>query len=184
MGQLFDAIQERTSVRAFKPDPVKAEDVEKIVNAAIWAPNGMNAQNWHFTVVTDRALLDEMDAATKEGMIASGNPMLAERAQDPKFNAFFHAPMTIIISHANSRFSAFDCGAAAQNICLAAKDLGYDTCIMAMVEPMFAVKPELKEKLQIPADFSFLCSIPVGIKDEEADEGRVRGRREDVISYL
>ena len=179
----LDVIMARTSVRCFEPEPVKEEDVKKIAQAAIWAPNAMNAQKWHFSVVTDAALIDEMNTATKEGLKAAPVPFLKERGEDPSFHAFFYAPMVIVISRADEKFTLFDCGAAAQNICLAAKDLGYDSCITGSTEFMFAGEPELREKLQIPEGYLFTCAIPIGIKKDAPDD-HVRDRKEDVIVYL
>ena len=179
----LDAIMARTSVRCFEPAPVKEEDVKKIAEAAIWAPNAMNAQNWHFSVVTDKALIDEMSDATKAGMKAAPVPFLQERGSDPNFHAFFGAPMAIVITRKDEKFTFFDCGCAAQNICLAAKDLGYDSCITGSTEFMFAGEPELRNKLQIPEGYLFTCAIPIGIKKDAPDD-HVRDRREDVISFL
>jgi len=48
---LFQAISERKSIRAFKPDPVSREQVEEILAMAILAPSAINLQPWEFTVV-------------------------------------------------------------------------------------------------------------------------------------
>lgn len=183
MSNVLEVIKARSSVRCFQPEAVKEEDVRKIMEAAIWAPNAMNAQGWHFSVVTDPALIDEMSEATKAGMKAAPVPFLQERGADPNFHAFFHAPLVIVITRKDEKFTFFDCGAAAQNICLEAKELGYDSCITASTEFMFAGKPELKETLQIPEGYLFACAIPVGIKKDAPDD-HVRDRKEDVISYI
>lgn len=183
MSNVLDLIKERTSVRCYQPDAVKAEDVKKIAEAAIWAPNAMNSQGWHFSIVTDGSLIDEMSKATKAGMKNAPVPFLQERGNDPEFHAFFHAPMVAVITRKDDKFTFFDCGAAAQNICLAAKELGYDSCITASTEFMFAGDPSLKEKLEIPEDYVFACAITIGLKKDAPDD-HVRDRKEDVISYL
>jgi nitroreductase len=48
---LLKAIQERKSIRAFKPDPVPRERIEEILRLAIHAPSAINLQPWEFTVV-------------------------------------------------------------------------------------------------------------------------------------
>ena len=50
---LFEAIYYARSLRRFKPDPVPEEMITKIIDAAIRAPSGGNAQNWAFVVVRD-----------------------------------------------------------------------------------------------------------------------------------
>src|SRR5438067_9073790 len=50
---LFDAIYTARALRRLKPDPVPAELITKILDAAIRAPSGGNAQSWAFLVVRD-----------------------------------------------------------------------------------------------------------------------------------
>ena len=46
-------IKSRRSIREIKPDPVPDEYIEKILEAARWAPSGFNMQPWEFVVVRD-----------------------------------------------------------------------------------------------------------------------------------
>ena len=50
---LFEAIYSARSLRRLKPDPVPDELITKILDAAIRAPSGGNAQSWAFIVVRD-----------------------------------------------------------------------------------------------------------------------------------
>jgi nitroreductase len=50
---LFDAIHSARSIRRLKPDPVPEPLIDKILDAAIRAPSGGNAQNWAFVVIRD-----------------------------------------------------------------------------------------------------------------------------------
>jgi nitroreductase len=49
--ELIEAISERKSIRAFKPDPVPREKVEEILNVVTNAPSAINLQPWEFLVV-------------------------------------------------------------------------------------------------------------------------------------
>ena len=56
---LMDAIQAmctRRSVRKYTADPVKEEDLRKILDCGRLAPTGVNRQAWRFIVVTDAAV--------------------------------------------------------------------------------------------------------------------------------
>ena len=53
---LFEAIYSARSIRRLKPDPVPKELITRILDAAIRAPSGGNAQSWAFVVVRDREL--------------------------------------------------------------------------------------------------------------------------------
>jgi nitroreductase len=50
---LFEAIYSARSIRRLKPDPVPEELITAVLDAAIRAPSGGNAQNWAFIVVRD-----------------------------------------------------------------------------------------------------------------------------------
>ena len=50
---LFEAIYTARAIRRIKPDPVPDEIITKVLDAAIRAPSGSNAQSWVFIVVKD-----------------------------------------------------------------------------------------------------------------------------------
>ncbi len=50
---LFEAIYSARAIRRIKPDPVPDEIITKVLDAAIRAPSGSNAQSWVFIVVKD-----------------------------------------------------------------------------------------------------------------------------------
>jgi nitroreductase len=54
---IFEVMSTLRAMRRLKPDPVPDELLERLVQAAIWAPNGANRQAMEFVVVTDRALM-------------------------------------------------------------------------------------------------------------------------------
>ncbi len=51
---VFDAIKNRRSHRLYKPDPVPRQVLERVCEAALWAPSGTNLQPWDITVLTGR----------------------------------------------------------------------------------------------------------------------------------
>jgi nitroreductase len=53
-------VKTRRSIRSFKPDPIPDEYVEKIIEAARWAPSGANSQPWEFIVVKDKQIKDRI----------------------------------------------------------------------------------------------------------------------------
>ena len=50
----------RRSIRRFKPDPIPDEYVDKIIDAARWAPSGYNTQPWDFVVVKDKKIKETL----------------------------------------------------------------------------------------------------------------------------
>jgi nitroreductase/Fe-S-cluster-containing hydrogenase component 2 len=62
-NQVERTILERRSVRNFKKDPVPDHLIRRVLEAGRFAPSGGNHQPWKFTVVTDRAFIDELETA-------------------------------------------------------------------------------------------------------------------------
>ena len=56
-------VLERRSVRNFKDEPVSDHLIRRILEAGRFAPSAANNQNWKFIVVTDKAMLDEVEQA-------------------------------------------------------------------------------------------------------------------------
>ena len=98
MNEVIKTIYNRKSVRNFSQDAVATEDLKIIAEAGVWAPNSMNAQEWHFTVVSNPTLVEKMRNACKKGMIEHGPEFLQERAKNPAYDAFYHAPAVIVIA--------------------------------------------------------------------------------------
>lgn len=102
--ELSEAIQGRRSVRTFTGAPVAKDILENILATALWAPSGMNTQNWHFVVVGGKKA-DEIRNISREAFethtLANLQVVFAERPE---------------IVEANRRFSA-DLGAAPVVIC-------------------------------------------------------------------
>lgn len=114
----LEAIKSRRSIRKYNPDAaVPGEHITRILEAAMMAPSACNTRPWEFVVVQSREVKDQiMKAMPYAQMLAT-------------------APLAIIIcgrpdlqENICPGFWPQDCGAAAQNILLAAKELGYGTC--------------------------------------------------------
>jgi len=79
--EFYEAIYGRRSIRAYRPEPVPKELIEKILHAAIWAPSNSNVQPWEFIVLAGRAKqgLDEfLDGLLKVATRADYDPSLPE----------------------------------------------------------------------------------------------------------
>jgi nitroreductase len=84
---MFEAIYSARSIRRLKPDPVPEELITKVLDAAVRAPSGGNAQSWAFIVVRDLDLRRQLGAIYRkasdiaEAMYAARGcpPHLSER---------------------------------------------------------------------------------------------------------
>ena len=185
MNEVVRVICNRRSVRQYKAKQITDADLTQILDAALSAPNAMNQQKWHFTVVQDKVMLERMIAIIKENMTNSGNEMLANRASVPGYNTFHNAPTVILISaDEKAKFVQIDCGAAAQNIALAAESLFIGSCIITSSAYLFASAKgeELKIKLGIPHGYSHVCSVALGYK--EGANPVAPPRNDNVINYI
>ena len=83
---VFTAIKERRSCRAFLPDPIPDEVIGKILESAVWAPSPMNLQPWEFIVVTGAQVKDairkEAETRRDELLEKSGWKWLGRYAVD------------------------------------------------------------------------------------------------------
>jgi nitroreductase len=64
----LELVKNRRSTRQFKPDPIPDEYIDKIIEAARWAPSGFNLQPWEFIVVKDKKLKDDIIQFCRSGM--------------------------------------------------------------------------------------------------------------------
>ncbi len=53
MTDLYEAMSTLRAVRRLRPDPIPAEVLERVLQAACWAPTGGNQQPWRVIVVQD-----------------------------------------------------------------------------------------------------------------------------------
>jgi len=66
IDKLIELLKSRRSIRAYKPDPIPEEYIQKIIEAARWAPSGGNSQPWEFIVIKRKELKDRIaDLFTK-----------------------------------------------------------------------------------------------------------------------
>jgi len=164
---LMQAIRGRRAVRDYSAEPVSAAAIHQLIAAASWAPSGMNEQPWHFTVVTDPAVLDEISAKAKTWMLGSVQDLPREGhfrdiMADPQFHLFYHAPALVVISTiALGQWGREDCALAAQNLMLAAVSLGLGSCWIGFAQ-VWLNSPEGKDFLNLPREAEVVAPIIIG----------------------
>ena len=169
--EVLEAIKGRRSVRAFKEQSVTDQTIEKLIEAATWAPSAGNVQPWEFVIVK--------------------NPETKRKLSEAAFNQSFleQAPILIIVC-ANETKSAQrygkrgatlyciqDTAAAIQNIHLTAFSMGLGTCWIGAFE-----ETEVGDILRVPSGIRPFAIIPVGYPDENPAPRRRRAFGEIVHS--
>lgn len=152
---IIAAIHERRSVRSFHPEIVPREQIEALLEAAVWAPSGVNAQPWRFLVVTDQAILAEVNRVTKRfiGRLQPFLPLLTRVVRDlkdpdlrravrtavlPKVHVLHGAPVLVLIytERKPTNDERVACAMAAQNILLLAQTMGLGTCVLGITNAL------------------------------------------------
>jgi len=111
-GPVFDAIASMRAIRRFADRPLEPEHVDRIVRAGRHAGSSKNLQRWTFIVCRDRAHLRELSEVGRwAGHLAGAAAGIALITPDPRAR---DAPASIM----------WDLGQAAQNMMLAAWELG------------------------------------------------------------
>ena len=76
MPEVIDTILSRRSIRKFTEEPVDEEDIRTILEAARWAPSGLNNQPWKFIVIRDKGTMEELAGCTHYSKIVQNAPLL------------------------------------------------------------------------------------------------------------
>lgn len=86
MNEIIKAMKERRSIRKFKPDMVSKKDIDEIIDAGLYAANGMGKQAVITVAVTNKELRDK---------IAKDNCKIG--GWDESFDPFYGAPVILIV---------------------------------------------------------------------------------------
>ena len=186
MNDTIKVLLDRRSVRVYDDRPVSKEDLDTIVKCGQYAASANGRQPWHFTVITDRALLDRISAANRDAVLADPNtPADArEAAMEPAFHSFRGAPAAILVSAENDRVNTIaDCANATENMAIAAKALGLGSCYLASHKAaMIAPGGEaLKKAAGTPDGYIPYFALAVGYP---AEDPAPAPRRAGTVSYL
>ena len=185
MNETLQVIKNRRSIKQYKAEQIPDADLQQIMEAAIYAPNARNAQEWHFTVIQNKDMIDNIVSIIKENIMNSGIEFLMGIASDPGYHTFYHAPTIVIVTgDEKDKFREVSCGAAAENIALAAKSLNIGSCVMTSPEFLFASDKgkALAKELGIPDGYTHVCVVTLGYNEGNGPE--TPPRNNDVINYV
>lgn len=146
----IEAIMARRSVREYTDEKISDEVIQRIINCGNYAPVSGQV---HFTVASNKAILDEMDLAAKNAIEKSDNDFLKKRIATPGYRLDYNAPYVIIVSSTERPYQEANGACAVTNICNAAVECGLGSCFLAGIMFAFKELPDLKEKLGIPDRF-------------------------------
>lgn len=148
---VLDVIKNRTSYRGrYKDIPVPKDDLIKILEAGVSAPSGCNKQTTSFIAVDDKTLLSEI-----KSLIV---PPIAETAP-----AFILVLTQKIYAYRDKCFNVQDYSAAIENMLLAIKALGYESCwYEGHITDDDGIGDNIAKHIGIPDEYKLVCILPVG----------------------
>jgi nitroreductase len=150
-------IESRRSIRKFQADkPVKREQLNKLLEAAMSAPSACNSRPWEFIVITNRETLDE---------IARVHPYAKMCKTATAAIVVVAIPKTGI----PEGYFPQDCAAATQNILLEAVSMGLGACWCG-VYPREEGVALIRGLLNIPKKKIPFNIIAIGKPDESPDK--------------
>lgn len=143
---VLDAMRERRSIRQYRDEPVAEDNVQSILDAARWAPSGMNNQPWRFVVIRNQAVKEDMAGQTRYGDIIGSAPVL----------------IAVFLDQQESYDRTKDCqavGACLQNMWLAIHALGLGG---VWIGEILKNKEKVREILQLPAHLELMAIMAMG----------------------
>ena len=158
----FKAVELRHSYRgAFTNDAVPEGDIIKILDAALRAPSGCNAQTTSFIVITNPELKAKVAEVLPNDMTRTAPVLVIVITKKVKFDFGLD-------------FEVEDYGAAVENILLAVTALGYATCWLDGQTRLDGVDKKLSDILRVDAGRQVRCILPIGVP---ASKGKQAGRK-------
>lgn len=184
-NETLTIIKQRRSIRSYKDEQIKEEELQAVLEAGLYAPNAGN-QAWHFTVIQNKELLDRLNSAAKDAAKLMNIGDLSKLGNNEKFNCLYDAPTLIIISGNDQAPMPLDadCAAATQNLLLAAESIGLGSCWIFFVLLAFRSSQgsELRRELKIPEGYRPYSSAVLGYK--KTAFMKAPGRKPDLITYI
>ena len=164
---MHDAIRQRRSIRRFTREPVSDDLVEEILDAARWAPSGLNNQPWRFAVIRDARVKERLASLTRYGAII--------RSADVIIAVFFDTA-----SGYDWTKDLQSIGACIQNMLLAIHESGLGGVWLGEI---LKSGSEVKSLLQAPDAYEFMAAVAVGHPDGTPPRAPARRPVSELVFY-
>ena len=169
---ILEELKSRRSVRAFSEEKIAKEDIDKIIEAGIFAASGMNKQPTKIVCITDKSVRDTLSRLNAEAMGKSG------------IDPFYGAPVVLaVLSDSESHTYVEDGALVMGNMMNEAHSIGIGSCWIHRGREVFDSDEgkKLKEKWGIPENFRGIAFLILG---HAAKEGPAPARKENRVLYV
>jgi nitroreductase len=187
---LYDVMSTLRAVRRLRPDPIPADVLDRVLQAACWAPTGGNMQPWRIIVVrspehkralaevyapewktytefgrrrAERQQLPEADRAKLERALAAGDYLAEHLAEAPAILLFIADPAMMAITDKNlDRISMVGGGSVYTAVQNAMLACAAEGLGCTLTTLHCIREPEVKAALDIPDSWATLAMVPIG----------------------
>ena len=165
---VFKAIQWRRSVRRFSPQKIEREKILQILEAGRLAPSSSNRQAWHFVVVDDRSIIEQIPKTVPVGTrsivtFIKNAPLVIVGCYS---KAFTH----VIAQLAGHENHLIDVSIAMTQMMLAATELGIGTCWVGWYG-----ESRLRRVLELPRKYKIVALLVLGYPAERSTKDSIGG---------
>lgn len=162
----------RQSVRSFKSAEIPNDLITMLLEAAQSAPSGGNRQPWHFYVIKNKELMEEIKEKSCKQPFITEAPLIIVVCAD------ILRSVERYMQRGRELYCIQDTAAAIQNILLCAQSLGLGACWCGAFD-----ESALSQILNLHSEMRPVAVIPIGYPKGETQK---RGRRpiEDITTFI
>lgn len=170
-------------MRRFSSKKIEREKILQIMEAARIAPSSSNRQAWHFILIDDKSIIEQIPR-----QVVMGTKAVIPWIKDAPLviaGCYTKAMTHLVAQLFGHENHLIDVSIAMTHIALAATALGIGTCFVGWFN-----ERKLKKPLGIPGKYSIAVLLALGYPaDESTEEGiggispRPRKQLKEIVSY-
>ena len=164
MNETLKNLEERRSIRKYKDEQIRDEQLNEILEAGTYAPTGMGAQSPVMVVIQDKETIRELSKMNADVMGTNSDP-------------FYGAPTVIVVLADKNRLTYVEDGPLVMgNLMNAAHAVGVDSCWIHRAKEVFESEKgkELLKKWNIEGDYVGIGNCILGYRDCQYPKAKPR----------
>ena len=159
-NEALDVLKNRRSIRKFKPEQISADELDAVLDAGTYAPNGGGRQGFVIVAVQDPATVAKLDELNAKALALNANPT--------NTHPYYGAPTVLLVLATEASVTPVeDCSAIACNLLNAAYAVGLGSCWVHRSKEIFesAEGKSLLKAWGLPENLMGGVSIAIGYPD-------------------
>lgn len=180
----FDLVKQRRSIRKYNDRQIERADLEKIIEAGLYAPNAGGGQRTMIVAIQNKELTEKigrLNIAHFDRKHLAGSYVSSEQPSiidDPHIKSGFYGAPSVcaVFGPKNFLYSIPDAFCCAENMVLAAAELGISSCIIARGEETFdnEIGEKYLKEWKVPDGCIARCFVLLGYNEGEYPQGKPR----------